>query len=300
MIDYKKVISSSRIRHKILDALSFVPDSIMLPVQYRIKLGRNLHLRNPRRFTEKIQWYKMHYRNPIMHDCVDKYKVREYVKSKGLENILVPFIAYYPSLEAIEWDKLPKQFVMKTTHGGGGLNVVICQDKNCINLLEIKEKLSFSSKPVPNNNLGREWAYYGLKPGIIIEKLLVNEDNPIAGINDYKIFCFNGNPSLIVVDTNRYTGHRRNFYDCRWNNLHIGSDCRNSYEDIDKPRGLDKMLDVASVLSNGFPFVRIDLYNQKEEVYFGEMTFYPWSGYVQFSPDEFDYELGNEFILPEK
>lgn len=297
MIEYKRIISSPRLRHKILDMLSFVPDNIMLPVQYRIKLGRNLDLRNPRRFTEKIQWYKMHHRNPIMHDCVDKYKVREYVKNKGLEDILVPFIAYYSSLEAVEWHELPNQFVMKTTHGGGGLNVLICQDKKLLDREEINKKFSFSDKPVPNNNLGREWAYYGLKPGIIIEKLLINEENPKAGVNDYKIFCFEGKPEFIVVDIDRYISHKRNFYDVNWNNLHIVSDCPTSEREIPKPIGLEEMLEVASILSSDFPFVRVDLYNINGKVYFGELTFYPWSGYVQFFPDEFDFFLGREFNL---
>ena len=299
-MDYKKIFKTGKSRALILNALRIVPDSVMLPFQYRIKLGRKLNLKNPQRFTEKLQWYKMYYRNPVMHQCVDKYRVREYIKAKGLEDILVPLIARYDSIEEVEWDKLPGQFVMKTTHGGGGLNVLICSDKAKLDFIEIKNKLSFKNEPVKNNTLGREWAYYGLQPGLVVEELLVNQDNPAAGMNDYKIFCYNGKPKYIVVDVDRYIGHKRNFYDVEWNNLHIGSDCPASDRDIEKPVGFEKMLEIAGKLSEGFPYVRVDLYNNGGKIYFGELTFYPWSGYVQFEPDEADFEFGKHFVLPEK
>ena len=118
-MDYKKILKTGKTRAAVLNAFSFLPDSIMLPLQYKIKLVRKLNLKNPQRYTEKLQWYKMHYRNPVMHKCVDKYLVREYVKEKGLEKILVPLIAHYKSIDEVKWDELPNRFVMKTTHGGG-------------------------------------------------------------------------------------------------------------------------------------------------------------------------------------
>lgn len=296
-MDYKKIFKTKKSRALILNMLRFVPDSIMLPIQYRIKLGRKLNLRNPKRFTEKLQWYKMHYRNPVMHQCVDKYLVREYIKKKELEEILVPLIAHYNSLDEVKWNDLPDSFVMKTTHGGGGENVLICKNKEQINFEEVKQKLSFDSCPVKTNTMGREWAYYGLMPGLVVEKLLVNEDNPDAGINDYKIFCYNGKPKYIVVDVDRYIGHKRNFYDLEWNNLHINSDCAASDREIEKPIVLDRMLEIAAKLSEGFPFVRVDLYNCGTEIYFGELTFYPWSGYVQFVPDDVDSLLGKDLEI---
>lgn len=296
-MNYKKIFKTGKSRAVILNALRFVPDSIMLPLQYKLKLGRKLNLKNPQRFTEKLQWYKMYYRNPVMHQCVDKYLVRDYIKNKGLEDILIPLIAHYNSMDEVQWDKLPMQFVMKTTHGGGGLNVLVCNDKSEINFDEVKQKLSFKNEPVKNNTLGREWAYYGLQPGLVVEELLVNQDNPAAGMNDYKIFCYNGKPKYIVVDVDRYIGHKRNFYDVEWNNLHIGNDCPASDRDIEKPVGFEKMLEIAGKLSDGFPFVRVDLYNNGGKIYFGELTFYPWSGYVQFEPDEADLKFGDQFNL---
>lgn len=297
MLDYKKVFKSRTGRAKILRMLSFLPDSVMLSIQYRLKLGRKLNAKNPERFTEKLQWYKMHYRNPLMHQCVDKYLVRDYVKSKGLDSILVTLLGKYESLEEIIWDDLPAQFVIKTTHGGGGLNVIVCNDKSKLSMEEVKDKLSFTQKPVEINQGGREWAYYGLQPGIVIEELLINRENPEAGINDYKIFCYNGHAKYIIVDVDRYIGHKRNFYDRDWNNLHVTSDCPASDREIEKPENLDEMLMVAEKLSEDFPYVRVDLYSVDGKVYFGELTFYPWSGYVQYTPDEWDYKFGEGFEL---
>lgn len=296
-MDYKKILKTGKSRAAVLNTLRFVPDSVMLSLQYKLKLGRRLNLKNPQRFTEKLQWYKMHYRNPVMHQCVDKYFVRDYVKNKGLEDILIPLIAHYNSIDEVQWDKLPEQFVIKTTHGGGGLNVLVCNDKSGIDYGEVKQKLSFENKPVKTNTLGREWAYYGLQPGLVVEELLINDKNPSAGMNDYKIFCYDGKPKYIVVDVDRYIGHKRNFYDVDWNNLHIGSDCPASDREIEKPVGFDRMMEIAAKLSEGFPYVRVDLYNNDGKIYFGELTFYPWSGYVQYEPDEFDFEFGKEFKL---
>lgn len=294
-MDYKKWIKSRAMRGRILRLLSFVPDKTMLRTQYRIKMGRRLDLKNPVRFTEKLQWYKINYRNPVMHTCVDKYLVRDYIRQKGLENILVPLIGHYSSIEEVEWDKLPEQFVLKTTNGGGGLNVVVCPDKSRLDIGDIREKLQCRKKKARGG--GREWAYYGLEPGIVAEQLLINRENPDAGVNDYKIFCYDGKPEYIIVDVDRYIGHKRNFYDTDWNDLHITSDCPAADRDIPRPENLDEMLRVASKLSEGFPYVRVDLYNVDGRIYFGELTFYPWSGYVQFTPDEADFAFGKDFEL---
>lgn len=294
-MNYKKVFQTPAMRSAVLNMLKFLPDPIMLKLQYRIKSGRALNLKNPVRFSEKVQWYKINYRNPIMHECIDKYKVREYVKGKGLANILVPLYAHYGSIEQVEWDKLPDQFVVKTQNGGGGLNVVVCPDKSQLNIPEIHQRLQCKRKK--SNYGGREWAYYGSEPGIVVEELLINQENPEAGVNDYKIFCYNGHANYIIVDVDRYIGHKRNFYDRDWHNLHVTSDCPASDREIEKPENLDEMLTVAEKLSEDFPFVRVDLYNVNGKVYFGELTFYPWSGYVQFTPDDADFWFGKDFEL---
>lgn len=291
--NYKNLIKNRDFRLKILNSLSFIPDKWMLSVQYWLKTYRTLNFNNPIRFTEKIQWYKLNYRNSIMNKCVDKYLVREYVEEKGLDYILVKLLGQYDSINKIDFDKLPDKFIVKRTNGGGGNNVIICLEKSKLNFIDLERTLDLKE----NSNVGREWAYNNLKPRIVIEELLINKDNPNAGINDYKIFCYSGKPKYIVVDVERYINHKRNFYDIYWNKLDITSDCEQTENKIDKPKNLEKMLEIASKLSEDFPFVRVDLYNVDGKIYFGELTFYPWSGYVRFFPDEFDYELGKEFKL---
>ena len=297
-MDYKKIFKSSASRELVLNMLRFVPSKSMLKLQYRIKTGRNLNLKNPERFTEKLQWYKLYYRNAIMHRCVDKLQVRDYIKDKGLEDILVTLYGYYANIEQVDFDSLPEQFVIKTTNGGGGLNVAVVTDKK--KFLESEDKTKLIAKPSLKNSGGREWAYYGLEPGIIVEELLVNTEKPEAGVNDYKFFCFNGKVECIVVDIDRYIGHKRNFYDASWNNLDVISDCEATDREIPMPENFELMKQIAEKLSEDFPFVRVDLYNINGKIYFGELTFYPWSGYVQYTPDWFDFELGEKFVLPHR
>ncbi len=295
-MDYKKIFASRKSRERILKFLRFIPDAQMIKVQYRIKTGRKLNITNPQRFTEKLQWYKLNYHNEDMHQCVDKYMVRNYIKEKGLEENLVPLYGHYTNISQIDFEKLPDQFVIKSTNGAGGLDVVVVKDKK--NFLKTIDNFEFETKPFLPNSGGREWPYYGLDAGIVVEKLLINKDNPEAGVNDYKFFCFNGRVECIVVDVDRYVDHKRNFYDSKWNDLHITSDCKAIEAIVPEPGNLSEMMRVAETLSSDFPFVRVDLYNVDDKVYFGELTFYPWSGYVNFTPDIFDYELGDKFTIP--
>ena len=292
-MNYKAIFRSQKMRFLILKFLSFVPDSIMLKLQYRIKMGFKLNLANPQRFTEKLQWYKIHYRNKLMGICVDKYEVRNYVESKGLDNTLNKLYCVCSDPDEIDFSALPDRFVIKTTDGGGGENIFICRDKSSLDVPQLKKTL-LSWKDKKNVNPGREWAYTLINQSrYIVEEYLENEVNPEAGISDYKFFCFNGKPHCIAYDIDRYIGHKRNFYDVEWNNLHVSTDCE-TFDDnlVPRPEGLEDMCKVAEILSKDFPFVRVDLYYIKGKVYFGELTFYPWSGYVKFSPEEFDYQLG--------
>lgn len=296
-MNYKKLFRTREARMKVLNFLRFIPDKYMIQLQYRIKFGRKLNLKDPKRFTEKLQWYKLYYRNPIMKQCVNKYAVRDYVKSKGLQDILVPLYAHYNRVEDIDWENLPDRFVIKTQHDGGGWNVVIVQDKKNLNKEEVIQKLSFSGTKSEKNAVGREWAYYEIPKGIIAEELLTNHENPGAPINDYKIYCFSGVPKYIHVDVDRFIGHKRNFFDVQWNQLDLQSEYPNYPGTIAKPDQLEKMLKIAGILSEDFPFVRVDLYDVNGKVYFGELTFYPSAGYADHHPDEWDYEFGKDFEL---
>lgn len=290
-MDYKKILKNQNTRFAILKALSWVPDSIMLKFQYWIKMSRWCNLKAPKRWTEKLQVYKMYYRNPLLSQCVDKYDVRKFVESKGCANNLVKLYGVWDHAIEIDFSKLPTSFVLKTTNGGGGEDVVLIRDKE---KCDLSGKVAFlDKKRVKEVNGGREWAYTGIfKPRIIAEELLVNKENPEAGVEDFKILCFNGEPHYIIVDKDRYVDHKRNFYTTSWERVNVTTDHEQFETSYPEPTNLKEMLDVARKLSADFPFVRVDLYNIEGKIYFGELTFYPWSGYVQFTPDEFDFTLG--------
>ena len=297
-MDYKKVFRGRQTRQRIMRFLSFIPDRYMIKVQYRIKLGRFPDLNSPRRYTEKIQLYKMFYRNPILPVLVDKYRVKKYLEEKGLGNILPELYGVYKRGEEIDFAGLPSRIVIKTNDGGGGDNVIICRDKADLDLQDTVRKVN-SWLDKKKSNAGREWAYTQIPESlIIVEEYLENPRNPELGIDDFKFFCFDGKPMLVQQDGERFIDHRRNFYDTEWNNVRLSStECMNFEHQLPKPRNLDKMLELAGTLSEGLPAVRVDLYSIGEKIYFGEMTFYPWSGYVQFIPDEFDYKLGDFFDI---
>ena len=288
MNGYKKIISSQKMRFAILRMLKFVPDKAMIKLQYRIKLKRKLNLKDPKRYTEKIQWYKLYYRNPVMMECVDKYGVRKYIEKKGLGNILNQLYQVVDRPEEINFDQLPDKFVIKTTNGSG-TNILV-KDKKTLNIFLNMAEAS----------AGREWAYGGSSKKIIVEELLEDNSNKDKGISDYKFLCFNGKPVYVVYDKDRFSDHKRNFYDVNWNYVKVDSDCPCFEDSVKKPENYEKMVEIASVLSRDFPAVRVDLYNIEGKIYFGELTFYPWSGYVQYTPDSFDFELGKYFVLPEK
>lgn len=298
MDEYKKILKSSKVRHSILSVLRFVPDKTMLKLQYRIKFGRKLNLKSPKRFTEKIQWYKLYYKNGIMPQCSDKYLVREYIKSKGLEHILNDLYCVYDRPEDIKLDTLPEKFVMKLSNGSG--TNLLCRDKNELVEADVIEKFKGFEFKV-KANLGREWPYIKVTPKIVVERLLEDETHVNNAVNDYKIFCYDGKPEYVICISDRYSDRCNHLvYDTEWNKIPVASEGARIEEDAPKPENLNEMLNIAAKLSEDFPFARIDLYSVAGKVYFGEITFYPWSGYMEFEPDEFDFTLGEKFRLPER
>lgn len=299
-MDYKKFIKRRSIRLKILGILSFVPDQIMLKIQYRIKTGRKLNIKNPKRFTEKLQWYKLYYKNPLMIQCVDKYDVREYVKSKGLEKILIPCYGVYNSPAEIDWDSLPNQFVMKDTLGGGGTSVIVVTDKSSSDIELLKKRASeWVAIAAHKKNGGREWPYYsGKNHRIIIEQYIGDAEN-VDRLIDYKYFCFDGKTEFIYVMGDRKFGEsvRVRLYDRNFNSLSVTRDGDEDIGDVGIPNEYKSMLNIAEKLSSDFPHVRVDLYNVNGRVLFGEMTFYNASGYMKYNPDSFDIDIGKKFSL---
>lgn len=296
-MDYKRIIRSQRFRFFILKALRFLSDKTMLGLQYYIKMGRKCNFKDPQTWTEKLQLYKMYYRNPILGECVDKYKIRNFVSNKGLSEHLVRLLGVYDNAEDINFDKLPNSFVLKSTDGGGGNNVILVHDKYSLDYCSLRKTLN-SWLNIKDINAGREWAYTQIeKSQIIAEELLINKVNPQAGIEDFKILCFHGEPKYIIIDKDRFINHKRNFYDTDWNRVDVTTDHKQFEEEYSKPKNLNQMLKIAKILSKDFPFVRVDLYNIDEKIYIGELTFYPWSGYVRFSPQDFDKHLGDLFDI---
>ncbi|MBQ8302257.1 MAG: carbonic anhydrase [Clostridia bacterium] len=266
----------------------------MLKLQYRIKTGRKLNLNNPKRYTEKIQWYKLNSRDPVMAQCADKYLVREFVKSRGLGSILNKLYTTFDAPEEISFDNLPDSFVLKLSNGSG-TNVLV-RDKSSVDVEQIKKEFkSFIAQA--NAFAGREWVYNTDQKRTIVAEEFLQDSNQENGIFDYKFLCFDGEPYCIAYDIDRFTDHKRNIYDIEWNNLNVASDCECSGKEYARPEKLDEMLDIARKLSKGFPAVRVDLYCVNSKIYFGEMTFFPWSGYVNFEPDEFDFKLGDKFVI---
>lgn len=295
MDEYKRVLRNKKFRYSILSCLRFVPDEMMLKLQYRIKFGRKLDLKEPKRFTEKIQWYKLFYKNPTMPRCSDKYMVREYIKEKGLENILVDLYAVYDRPDDIRIDQLPEKFIMKLSNGSG--TNLLCRDKRSLIEKEvIQEFKDFLFKV--KANLGREWPYLKADSKIVVERLLEDESHINNAVNDYKIFCYDGKPEYVICISDRYSDQCNHLvYDTQWNKIRVSSENARINEDAPRPENLEEMLEIAAKLSEDFPFARIDLYSVAGKVYFGEITFYPWSGYMEFEPDEFDFILGEKFSL---
>lgn len=288
-----------KIKYVIAKSLQFVPDVLMLKIQYWILLKRALNIKHPERFTEKIQFYKVYYRHPDMLRCVDKYLVREFVVERlGTDKYINTLYQVCKSADLIDFDVLPDKFVIKTTDGGNGDNVLICTDKAKLNQVKaIKIINSWRNKQY--YLISREWAYRGAKQSrVIVEQYLESDENKDGSIDDYKFLCYDGKFHYLWVDKDRYSNHKRGFWDKELNFLNnVKSDIPTFESEIALPGNIDEMILIAEKLSKGFPFARIDLYNIKGKVYFGEITFYPWSGYVQYTPDSFDYELGVHFNI---
>ncbi len=301
MDGYKKIFRSRKVRTKILKILSFVPDEAMLKIQYYIKHKRRLNLKNPERFTEKLQWYKLNYHDPLMRRCTDKAEVRDVIEEWGMGDILTKCYGTFSSADEIDFDALPDSFVLKSTLGGGGNSVVLVQSKESADIDELKSVASkWVKTSLPKKNSGREWAYKAEKPKILVEELLVEEGKEKEGVDDFKFMCFNGKVRYIFIYRDRKTNVKRAIYDENWNYITVESGYERLQDVVEKPENFTQMCALAERLSEKFPFVRVDLYNVNGKIYFGELTFYPTSGYIMFSPDEFDYIMGEHFILPKK
>lgn len=274
------------------------PDRIYLRLYYLLKMGKSLNLKNPQTFNEKIQWLKLYDRNPLYTTLVDKFAVKQVVADLIGKEHVIPTLFVWNRPEDINWDLLPHQFVLKTTHGGGGCGLIICKDKDQLDKTASIRLLKDSMRNSIYNEF-REWPYKGITPRIIAEPYLTNQGREIE---DYKIHCFNGTPRFILLCRGRFTkeGLTEDFYSIDWRHLEMKRPNFDNPNNHKCPEELDEMIRLAGVLSKGIPFVRTDFYIIDKTVYFGELTFFPASGMGKFEPAEWDAKLGGWLVLPEK
>ena len=273
--------------------LNWMPDKFFLRIAYRGHTGRWLNIKNPQRFTEKLQWLKLYDRNPLYTQLVDKYEVRNYLKDKIDDNHLVKLYGVYDSFDKINWDELPDSFIMKCTHGCGCNHIV--NNKADVDKRALRKQFNkwMKKNPYPGT---REWPYKNVKHRIIIEQLLDNDGKTVV---DYKFYCFNGKiycwRSQFYLDGKRY----HLYFDLQFNNLNISDSHYPAPKKIavEIPPYFSEMADIAIKLSEGFPQIRIDFLGTKKQFYMGEFTFFDGSGYDVYSPESFDFDMGKQLIL---
>lgn len=269
----------------------WMSDEKYLKQKYKKIFGKELDLENPQTFSEKLQWLKLYNRNPEYTKMVDKYEAKKYVASIIGEEYIVPTYGVWNKFSEIDFDSLPNQFVLKTTHDSGG--VVICKDKAKFDYKAAKKKLTKSLK---RNYywLGREWPYKNVKPRIIAEKYLEDDGDALT---DYKFFCFSGKPQLMYISKDKSENPGTDFFDMDFKNLSIKMRDENSKKLPSKPEKFYMMQNFAEKLSYVAPHLRVDFFCIDNVIFVGELTFFHMSGFQKISPEEWDYKLGEMIKL---
>lgn len=267
-----------------------LPDKLYVELEYRKHQGKFPDLQNPQTFNEKLQWLKLHDRQPIYTRLADKYEAKKYVAGIIGEKYVIPTLGVWEKCEDIDFAQLPKQFVLKCTHDSAG--VIIVKNKREMNKEQTRTKL----QSCLSRNFfysGREWPYKNIPPRIIAESYI--EDNKLKELRDYKFFCFHGDVKCFKVDFDRFIDHRANYYDANGNLMDYGETIcpPKPSANIELPENIIEMKALAQKLSNGIPFVRVDFYSVNGKIYFGELTFFPDSGFGRFTNSYQDAEMGS-------
>lgn len=264
---------------------------------YTQRIGKDFDIRKPRTFSEKIQWYKIFYHNPILPRIVDKYEFKQYIAEKLGEGHTIPILGIYNNSEEFRkaWDKLPDKFCLKSTIQSDGKYILfIDKSKNNIDALceEIKEW--FKTKNTHKNSLC--WAYYGTTPRVLAEEYVENIKDQLF---DYKFYCFQGEPECICASIEHFQDeyYPITYYSTNWEKLDVRSG-KHRTDDIPHPAHLEQMIAYAKALSKPFPFVRVDFFDTPNKLYLAELTFYPGGGFFKYTPSSYDDKLGALFILP--
>ncbi len=288
-------MSSSKILKKIKYAMRIIPDRAYIQMYYFAHFKKFCDLKNPKTYNEKLNWLKLHDKNPIYTRIVDKFEAKEYVKDIIGDQYIIPTLGVWDNFDDIDFDELPQQFVLKCTHDSEGL--VIVKDKDKLDKEMAKNKIESALK----QNffyIGREWPYKNVKPRIIAEKYM--EDHIDGELRDYKFFCFDGEPKAMFVASDRASDNVKfDYFDLNFNHLDIKQKYPHAEQPLRKPVTFEKMIELSKVLSKGFPHVRVDFYEVDGQLYFGELTFYHFSGFMPFEPDKWDKIFGDWIKLPQ-
>ena len=284
-----------RIALKIGEKSLLIPDKLYLKTYYSHCFKKKLDLKKPQTFNEKLQWLKLYDRKPIYTTMVDKYAVKKYVAARIGEEYIIPTLGVWDHFDDIDFDNLPNQFVLKCTHDSGGL--VICKDKVSFDKKEAKRKIQNCLKR--NYYLtGREWPYKNVPRKIIAEKYMEDETGQLR---DYKFYCFNGEPKIIMINSDREIGKTKaDYFDMDFNWLDLKWGYEHALVKPSKPINFEKMKELAVVLSKNIPELRVDFYEVNNKIYFGELTFFDGSGFDKIEPKEWDKKIGAWIKLPQK
>lgn len=310
MLTFRKIVVDEVKPHTLLDkfiyffykvdgkllrlCVDFIPDERYLSWKVRHNLGYKMDFKNPLTFNAKLQWLKLYNRKPEFTQMVDKIEVKDYVASIIGEKYIIRTLGVWDRIEDIDWNGFPQSFVLKNSGDSGG--VVVCKDKSKLDISKAIKKLT-SCKGGNYIKYNKEYPYLNVNNRFIAEEY--KEDESGLELKDYKFFCFNGEPKMIFVASDRQIGATKfDFYDLEWNHLNLRQEYPNNPNGIPKPKNLDEMLEVARKLSKGFPHIRVDLYNCDGEIYFGELTFFHNSGTFPWYPEEWDYKMGEWIELP--
>lgn len=265
-----------------------ISKKIFIKLQYRIRMNCKCNLKHPTTLSEKLQWLKLYDVNPTYNRIADKIKFKEYIREKIGEEYVVPTLGVYDDISDINFDTLPDNYVVKCNHGSKFTYLV---DKNVSRMVLIKKLKKALKKNYYYH--AAEYPYKDIDRKIIIEPF-ISDDTSMTAPVDYKIFCLNGSPELIEIDHDRYTFHKRDIYDIEFNKLDVSIKYPVSdiYASISASK-LKKLLDIATALSRDIIFVRVDCYIIKDNIYVGEMTFFPDAGFLNFEPKDYDRKLGS-------
>lgn len=276
--------------------VQFLPDKLFLQMKFYYHFKKLPDLKSPKTYNEKIQWLKLYNRKPEYSRMVDKYEAKNIVASIIGSEYVIPAYGVWEKFNDIDFDSLPNQFVLKTTHDCGG--IVVCKDKSKFDknaarkFLESHLKRNYYAE-------GREWPYKNVKPRILAEKFM--EDAETQELRDYKFFTFNGKVKMLFIASDRQSEQEQtkfDFFDENFNHLDLSNGHPNRADEIKKPVTFELMKNLSEKLSKDIPHVRVDFYEVNGKVFFGEMTFFHWSGFVPFKPQKWDEVFGKMIVLP--